>query len=178
MDTGAISPSVADQSGTDQAWSNPDNIKASDDTYATCSFSGTQFSNRLTGSGFSFGIPSTATIDGILVEVEIDSTGANVPVFENVIVSDGTNTGNRAAGEPVPTTEQYVSYGGSADTWEIVWDAATIDSDFSVYITLAGGGLFQSHAVSVDHFRVTIYYTEGGEPGVSIRMLASLGVGT
>lgn len=50
------------------AWTNPGNITASDNTYATCATAGT--TQGLRASNFGFAIPATATILGVLVEWE------------------------------------------------------------------------------------------------------------
>ena len=51
-----------------QAWANPSNAGSSNDSYATRTLSGV--SDYLRATNFGFAIPSGATIDGILVEVE------------------------------------------------------------------------------------------------------------
>ena len=55
----------------DMNWSNPANIGASDNVYATAALISCTYTYRLKAQGFDFSvIPDGATIDGILVEIE------------------------------------------------------------------------------------------------------------
>lgn len=57
-------------------WSNPGNITASDNTYAT-NLTGciTSVSHYLKATNFGFSVPAGATITGITVEIERKGTG-------------------------------------------------------------------------------------------------------
>ena len=79
-DTGALSPgTIADDAtvGT-VAWTNPDNAKVSDNVYATVSLIGIGISHYLKATNFGFSIPTGATINGILVEIEKKDISAAV----------------------------------------------------------------------------------------------------
>jgi len=56
------------------AWSNPNNITASDNSYATASNGTTQ---TITASNFGFALPSNAVIDGIEVSIERSGRASN-----------------------------------------------------------------------------------------------------
>ena len=69
--TGATSPgTVAHVAGIRPDWSNPSNATASNDSYATCTFTSQTYSDPLDADNFSFSIPTDATITGIKVTIE------------------------------------------------------------------------------------------------------------
>ena len=168
---GALSPSVAsnDSSVGTKAWSSVDNIKVSDDSRASCSgsFESPFLTNYLKASSFNFSIPTGATIDGIVVEIEkSERSGLGGVIRDNsvrIVKSDGSvGTTNKA--DTVTnwsTTESYVSYGGSTDTWGETWSAEDInDTDFGVVLAadIVSGSFVNA---GVDHIRVTVHYTGG-----------------
>ena len=51
-------------------WTNPSNVGASDDSYATNDFATDGNAKYLLATGFGFSVPSGATITGIVVETE------------------------------------------------------------------------------------------------------------
>jgi len=57
------------------AWSNPTNVTASDNSYASVSLSFLVVSDALVATNFGFSIPVTATVDGITVSIEKNGTG-------------------------------------------------------------------------------------------------------
>lgn len=78
------------------AWTNPGNITASDNAYATVSGSGT--TNYLFATGFGFNIAGPANVDGIQVEIEkYESSPSSVSLLDNwsnglsKTISAGTN---------------------------------------------------------------------------------------
>ena len=167
--TAATSPgTMADDAtvGT-VAWSNPDNAKVSDNAYATYT---TTFTTRTThylkATNFGFSIPTGATINGILVEVERKYSGNGVadgPLGNAIIKADGTLTSG-ASYVGWSTTEQYDSYGGSTDLWGETWTAEDIndvDFGFAMYAVINGNFDSGGATASVDHIRTTIYYTAG-----------------
>lgn len=80
---GANSPSAAanDNSIGGTAWANPSNATTSNNGYATVSLSNGGTSQYIKTTGFGFSIPTGATINGIVAEVErseANSNGGNV----------------------------------------------------------------------------------------------------
>jgi hypothetical protein len=60
-----------------------------------------------------------------------------------------------------PTTDTYASYGGSSDLWSETWTPADInDVDFGVALSVVQAGDDYGVTASVDHIRITVYYTE------------------
>lgn len=151
------------------AWSNLGNAAASDDTYATASYSGgssttTQF---LCGANFGSTVPAGSTIDGIAVEWEKKSSHKS----GGFNVSDTSVYAFKAAATPNPgnnnqifanweLTDTYATYGGAADLWGQTWTVAEINGSASgtslraSIISIAG-----AVTGSVDHVRRTVYYT-------------------
>ncbi len=146
-------------------WSNPGNITSSDNTYATCpgdSISATQ-SHYLVATNFGFSIPAGATIDGIVVEWE--RYDGNVPgeaVADNsVMIAQGGLIGtgsNLSTGALWATSDQYDSFGSSTELWGLSWTVADINaSDFGASLAPDVNAFA---VASVDHCRITVYYTE------------------
>lgn len=148
--------------GGTRVWTNPGNIGANDGNLATAVFpAGAATSEDLIGSNFNFSIPSTAIIDGILLEINYqDITGAGT-VSERVIqlLKGGTLTGvNRSTSATIPPAATTVSFGGSSDLWGATWTPADINgTGFSaVFIAISPGGAID--AIGVDFFRITIFF--------------------
>lgn len=149
---GPLSPGTATNVAS---FSNPNNIKVSDNVYAT----GSDFCN-LTATNFGFSIPSGATIDGILFEVEAKDPDGSFIREIYIIKSDGTQGSQKGlVFTGVNGTDTYYPYGGSSDLWGLSWTAEDInDVDFGVAVNCR---TFDT-TIYIDHVRCTVYYTEGG----------------
>ncbi len=181
-DTGATSPGTmaSVSQGGNSPWSNPDNAKVSDGSYATNTISaGGQDTYLLKATNFGFSIPSGATIDGIKVEIErwMNQIGGPRTCADQEVkinkADDSQGTENKAVGGNWATSDPntYVTYGGAADLWTETWTATDInDVDFGVGLTAIDTGGFNNGDASVDHIRITVYYTEaaGLNPKVKV----------
>jgi hypothetical protein len=171
---GPLSPGTcADDSAVGTvAWANPDNAKVSDNVYAV--LSGGTSSHYLKATNFGFSIPTGATINGILLEIQqrvvTSGDGAN-PSQVRIVKADGsigtTNKGSSSMyGIWQSTTPAYWSFGSSTDLWGETWTPADInDVDFGSVLgvtSTSAPGLFSSE---VDHIRITVYYTEAVASG-------------
>lgn len=181
--SGGTFVSVADPN---VAWANPTRVVSSNNQYATAALSDTSPSSEyLRSTNFSFTIPSTATIDGILVEWELST--ANVGATEHIadlsvkIVKGGAETGSEKAINEWTATDTYYSYGGSTDLWGTTFTPTNINAtDFGASISATwfeDSGLAGSATARIDHVRITVFYTEAGTSRVQVRYLAVLGVG-
>lgn len=175
-DTGALSPGTMaddDTVGT-IAWSNPNNAKASDNVYAVAidSSGSTSYTHYLKATNFGFSIPSGATINGILAEIERYRSDLS-DVYDSevkIVKADGTiGTTNKASATiwyGISDPNEYTGYGSSSDLWGEIWTAENInDVDFGVVLSAklkATGGPFGGRG-NVDHIRITVYYTEAEE---------------
>ena len=158
--TGSATNTVATSPGTmaddatvgTVAWSNPDNAKASDDNYSTVA----GLSHYLKATNFGFAIPTGATINGILVEIEQKDFGSNGSENSIKIVKGGVISGDeKSTGANMPDADAYVSYGSSSDLWGLSWTMDDINlTTFGVVFSVNG-----VTGVSIDHIRITVYYT-------------------
>ena len=160
-------------------WSNTGNITASDNSRASAANGGapTQ-AHYLKATNFGFSIPSGATIDGILVEVERKKQNSIGSVSDTAvkIVKGGTvGSTNKAIGGYWSTTDTYISYGGSSDLWGETWSDSDINAtDFGVVFSPTVTGGKGAGVANVDHIRVTVYYTETGSASLSPSISPSL----
>jgi hypothetical protein len=140
-------------------FTNPNNIKVSDNTYAD---SPTEIGTSIQAGNFGFSIPSGSTIDGIVIEFEKKATYSASNVSESVVklvkANGSVGTTNKAAGGYWSLTESYVSYGSSSDLWGDTWTAEDInDADFGVVMNMYA----YDDVGKIDHVRCTVYYTAG-----------------
>lgn len=158
-------------SGTDDSavgtttWSNPGNITADGDVYATTAGTGGAQSHYLKALDFDFAIPTGATIDGITVAIARKSSqnGALRYTYDNTVklVVGGSVTGDNKAATTTkwPTTEAAASYGGAADKWGLTPSVAQVNgTDFGVVLAVNNYGAAGATA-SVDSITITITYT-------------------
>lgn len=154
------------------AWSNPSNGASSNNSYATAAFGTNGTSHYLKATNFGFAIPSTATIDGILVGIERSRTGIGGGSIKDSavrIVKGGAigSTNKGATGTAWPSADAYASYGGAADLWGESWTYSDINaSNFGVAIS-AAMTIDETGNARVDHVRVTVYYTDSGGGGTA-----------
>jgi hypothetical protein len=148
------------------AWSDVNNAKTSNNAYATGGTSAEIFSTLyyLKATNLGFSIPTGATIDGILVEIEKKKYGRNVLDTEVKIVKANGTIGTTNKGDLVTEwaeTDTYKSYGSSSDLWGETWTAENInDVDFGVVLSAKIRSESQDSAIAyVDHIRITVYYT-------------------
>lgn len=148
-------------------WTNPDNAQTSNNLYATSTLEPGQFTDGLRCTNFGFTIPAGATIDGIKVEVERkqvqNDASWNIVDFSVLIVKGGSTTGSdKSLGDVWVTSDAYKTFGGTTDKWGTTWTATDINaSNFGVQLragTDADFG-FDTNTASVDHVRITVYYT-------------------
>lgn len=146
-------------------WTSPELAQLSDDQWAYAYLSSGQSSYYLKATGFGFTIPTGSTINGIVVEVERSRGGLGQDAWDNSvkIVKGNTIQGNEKANSTEwPTSDTYITYGGSTDLWGLTWTVAQINaSDFGFVISaksITPGG-----TSLIDHIRITVYYTLGGQ---------------
>lgn len=169
-DSGALSPgTMADDAtvGT-VAWTNPNNAKVSDNVYATAAVAFLSVSHYLKATNFGFSIPVGATINGILVEVERKGFDDIDFVRDNAIkiVKGGTiGATDKSSLDNWPVSDAYKSYGSSSDLWGETWTPAQINaSDFGFVVSVKDVS-GESPGASVDHIRITVYYTAAAGGG-------------
>jgi len=154
--------------GGDGAWTTPSNVYSDNGAYSTCYQDGSENAKTdiLKNLGFGFSIPSSATIDGITVEVERKSSGTSSEDLLIQLYKAGTLVGtNKQSSTDYTTSDVIATYGGAADLWGTTWTYSEInDSTFGVAFQ-AEQMNSADRTISVDFVRITINYTDGGGGG-------------
>ncbi|NUY80791.1 immunoglobulin domain-containing protein [Flavobacterium sp. MAH-1] len=159
---GPNNPTTSGTQGANVNWANTNEILVLDNTASTVNLNSGQSSRYLTGSGYGFAIPGTATINGILVTIRRGSSsnnGANINDVNVRLMKAGTLQGNNLA---VPATDwnnswTNVNYGGTTNLWGSTWTPAEINNaGFGVGIMVDSDATRTGY---VDSMRITVYYT-------------------
>lgn len=140
-------------------WSNVSNAGASDNSYATASLTLNSPTHYLKATNFGFSIPGGSVIEGILVEIEHKESASTVAKDNRVRIVKGGTIGStdKANAAEWPTSDTYQEYGAFNDLWGETWSATDInDSGFGVVLSAIGLG---TGTASVDHIRITVYYS-------------------
>jgi len=136
------------------AWTSTDNIKTSNNVYASASVAtGTDW---LVGYDFSASLPTNATVNGVEVVVEgyvTQATNLNVILIDasaetELSVTDGVQSIN--------TSDAEYTFGGSTDMWGASSYSIDNINDLGVAVR------FQANTGDtgyIDHIKVKIYYT-------------------
>lgn len=165
------------------AWSTPSNAGADDDAYATNANPGGAYpgvSDWLEGDNFGFSLPASASIVGIKVEIGVlaDATTTNVASCQ--LHNNGTKiTGtNSKLGSDIGATEAVQTLGGATDLWgKSDWAVSDIeDADFGFAMTVNEDSGAGSPTVSVDYFKMTVYYTLPSTDGLRATNFSFSGV--
>lgn len=156
--------------GTDTAvgtttWSTASNSQTQDDTYATTALAAGGISHYLEVSNFGFSIPSTATIMGVVVEVDkFKQTGGGTCQDNAVRLSKAgtvTGTSQAAGGNWASTdTDAYTTYGSSSNLWGVNLTGDDVSaSTFGIGFSAKEGQSENSATCAIDHIRMTVYYS-------------------
>lgn len=143
-------------------WTNPGNITADDGSLATASISfSADFSPYLKGTGFGFNLPSTATVTGIILDINRRKDAFDAIDNTVKIVKGGTVVGdNKASGTSYPASLTVASYGGVSDLWGTTWAYTDINaSNFGAVLSFTQNGS-SSAGAAVDSFKITVVYTD------------------
>lgn len=161
--------------GTD-AWTTPENVITSDDAYATATTNGSS-THYLKATNFGFQIPSVATIQGVLFEVEWFSPLVTFATQDVVkLVVNGSPAGNNMAGGTLAyasgaDTIVYfngTTTGGSqicplpsaATKWGInPLNPAIVNAQNFGVVVATRSAMFLGGTPQVDRMRLTVYYT-------------------
>lgn len=180
---GPFSPSIVEDLGAD--WTIPANaLASSNSTYATCGDlistmagwhispgGGGVGSSTLYVRGFGFAIPTNATINGVLIEIQChySGTGGGVITTDSAVDSaqvtlvspsdSGDNKGADAG--DFPASDAYLSYGGASDVWGFgLTDADVNDDLFGVQIKVSNKTEEPALAKAfINHVRATVWFT-------------------
>ena len=160
---GPLSPgTLADDAGVGTlTWANPSNAASSNNSYATITFTAaSQVSHYLKATNLGFSIPTGATINGIVVEVErnvFDEAGIALDTRARIVKGGSIGSTEKATGTSVPDTDAYITFGSSSDLWGETWTDSDING--STFGFAYSSTSSKAATLSVDHIRVTVHYT-------------------
>ncbi len=144
------------------AWTNPNEAKASDDTWAQAPSNG--ISEYLLCTNFGFTIPDGAGIDGITVTVEKNKFDAVTCTDEHVKIVKGGSIGSTNKADTSTnwnsTTDSTASYGGVSDLWGETWAASDINgSTFGVVVSSDMSGSPGFDIARIDQVLITVTFS-------------------
>jgi hypothetical protein len=159
--TAALFPGTAANvvDGSDTAWTNPNNIKATDGNYATITFSGTGTSDYLEGTNFGFAIPSNATINGIGVVWSLLSTDVLVSLIKGGTIQGTNYAGIDSLQFSGLGTLGPVGYGGPSDLWGLTLAPSDVNSSNFGAVYQGQESSSKGGTLNVDSVTITVYYT-------------------
>jgi len=139
------------------AWTNPNNVTSAV-SYATAAIPGRSFTHQDQCTQFGFAIPSTNTILGILITLDVISPDS-VTSFSATLMRGGNTTGLPRAVIPGAATTT-ITFGGTSDLWGTNWVANDINqTNWGVAIVATDGNVAAN--VSIRNCRATIYSLGG-----------------
>lgn len=175
---GPFLPASGTNVGSGDSWTNPGLITAADASLATVTCINGNSSKVLSASDFGFTIPTDATIDGIVVEIDNPNNPSGTAHGFTGISIDGTFfTGDQKV--VALNNGVWEAYGALDDLWNATLTPADVNTDFFAIffyiIEWTGSG---SATVNVDAVRVTVYYTPAGPPPQVARPVATVAAGS
>ena len=160
-------PATVDTSVGSTTWSSLANLFSATLNSFTTSNSNTR-SYYIVGQGFGFSIPTGATINGIVVTLQVTSnditSSGNPREYSVKIIKNNTITGtDKSTLATIPMSGPFEdrTYGSSTDLWGETWTAADINnSNFGIAYS-AELSTFPKGTISifVQNLRITVYYT-------------------
>ena len=161
-----------DSSAGFDTWTNPDNIKTSNDAYAAAvANAGTGDSYYLVAQSFGFNIPTGAIIQGIVVSIEGKGTGGSgtFPKPYAKLWLGAAAIGDQKTGSVFTGSDTTQTLGGANDNWgyRTGFEASDInDPSFGVRIHVDdfSGGV--PGDANIDYVTIQVYYLPPGLGGV------------
>jgi hypothetical protein len=187
-----IDPPVTDNPASNApssgGWNTASNAYTANTTYATtAALANNTNSPNLDLSNFGFSLPTSATINGIVVNVQRKgsaSTATNYITDTDVLVMKaGSITGitqHALTANKWPTADAVQAYGTATDLWGTTWTAANLNaSTFGVRIRAHSTCTGTSCTVvgSVNAVTVTVYFTTGAGIGSSATPIGETDIG-
>jgi len=153
----------------DIPWSNPNNIKVQDGLFSTVTLNPGQYVQYLEATNFGFSIPLANTITGIQVEIKgffTGTPGGDALLFSMAKGGFPAGFSNNIA--VLPTSNGFVSYGGSSSLFGTTWTPNDINqTGFGVFLGGFGSGQSTPITFSIDFVRITIFSQGGPVTAVS-----------
>jgi len=151
-------------------WTNAGNITTVGPPYATVNLNPFNTSDYLQGTGYGFAIPSGATINGITVIINRQSSGTISPLIRDSrvsLVKAGTVQATNKAETLTNWTNNGVfgtaTYGGGTDLWATLWTPTDINAfNFGVILSATNSNNVYSRNADVDYMQISVTYTLPG----------------
>jgi len=167
-DTGLHNPGTTSEidSGSYIDWANTDNVRTSNDAWATAALDRDEQTETILATNFGFGVPGGATILGILVQVEARTSGLasgaireyNLQMYrDGAAVGDNLATGGNWSG----SYDTVYDSGGSTNMWGTTWTVAQINNPGTGVIFSAKEQNTADETAQIDHIKATVYYSGG-----------------
>ena len=146
------------------AWTNPGNAVSSNNTYATATVNNST-TRWLTALNWSFAVPDTARVVGVMVQIEKKSDAATAVDNKVQLWYGGAAIGDdQSKTTDWPAADTYITYGGINQTWGVGLDPAIVNhATFGVGIS-AKTTTASDINLSVDDVHLTVYYNTAITP--------------
>lgn len=164
-------------------WTSIANITVDDTSYASItssSFDANVYSYMAKAQGFSFNIPTDATIDGIVVQT-LGATYAGITAADwkvmQLLNASGTAEGDNNAADGGTlnlTSDATDTFGGAADKWGVALTPAMAnDADFGVQFALMATAA--NTDIRIEYLKMTVYFSTAGTATGHNLMLMGVG---
>jgi hypothetical protein len=150
-------------------WTDVENVYASDSVFAVCHLAdygtvfedGAYFTVPMFVGQFGFNVPSTATINGLIIEIEKKAESNNTIMDSVVQLFYGSSMGsNLALTEKWHKPKAYSIYGDTTSLWGASLTPAIVnDPNFGIHIIPLNTSPNFRYGY-IDHVRATVFYTE------------------
>jgi hypothetical protein len=140
-------------------WTNPAGAQAADSAYTYASLNN-QSSQLLVCTDYHFNLPPSATVQGIIVNVNraSGSTAGDVRDAAVRLVKGGVATTDRLSGTPWASWASD-PHGGSTDLWNTTWTASEINSGAFGSAVAAQKTTPGTSFAAVNSVSITVWYT-------------------
>jgi len=142
----------------DTDWTNPTNVYTSNDAVARAYCDSLGDTSYLDITDLSFEVPSTATIVGVKVEAEAKQEFVLNTYLRAQLIKGGTPTGSVKT-TLLPNSDEYKSFGDLLDMWGVSLAYTDVNADTFGVRLQAYTADTGTKTVSIDHVRITVYYT-------------------
>ncbi len=164
---------VSDNTVGTIAITNPSSATSSDNSYASAILLLNEVTNYLKVTNFNLNVPIHSTIDGVVVEIERNSTILN-SITDNairlVLPPGSLGSTNQSAGATWANADAYATFGSSTSVWgETLTPIDVNDKNFGVVIS--GAATLLAGTAQIDHVRMTVYYTQHPMPHNMIKVI-------
>lgn len=156
-------PRAVSTSGDGRTWSNAEDALAEDSDSASVTLltgASDEWSRMLLVSDFGFGVPTSATIEGVTVRVRRRASDSEVEDDKIQLGPNGAASGQDLAAYEWPNSLATVAYGGPTTTWGLSLTPALVnDVTFSVGLIVKNDGPTNATAY-VESISAEVFYCE------------------